>query len=633
MNTTEWTPRIATAHRYLDAQYSLMAAATGEASIEETLRRLDDVRRARVAFNSLPPSEFIKNGDFSPSEVTDAVEFLEITLKAQQNDSLVLRWLQSAEWPSEVAEFERSSGLDIDPNYDIFIVGGASSEILLSQLQDRQFARLIKSNDILRDDDRNQVDEVKFRTAMKALPDIDTVRPNRVHYISKDISEDIRGRQLKTIKERMLLYYVSQNTNVLFAPIWTPNVLKNLPKISAHGKKLLDLGCAGEGSTAVVIGAGPSLDTLLPRIAAIKEQVIIICAFKALKAVTAAGIDPDFVICLDPKQKIRHLEGVDLSRVGAFVIEAASNAELVSTISGCPLIPFVASPIPLELIRSFGNIDIPVVMTGGSAVHGAIQTAIVLGCQKIYLAGTDFGFPNNRLYADRAGTGDTFTVSADGLSYDRQPLDSHQRGGELFPTQANSGKIIGASAEMIQFREWVQERIKKCNKDNEGIYFFNLCEEGAVIDGAPYVETIESPEESRERKQRVRAKIQALASVSTLKKELFRRRFSIRAERVKEMVDICDSILEKNSKNQDWTRDMQIMIKQAKKCLEISTMINDSLVRLQDYTQRVKSVGRVEADNLLVKLVSDTKVASKRISDVYDDILSSWAATRRSPTN
>ena len=633
MNTTEWTPRIATAHRYLDAQYSLMAAATGEASIEETLRRLDDVRRARVAFNSLPPSEFIRNGDFSPSEVTDAVEFLEITLKAQQNDSLVLRWLESAEWPSEVAEFERSSGLDIDPNYDIFIVGGASSEILLSQLQDRQFARLIKSNDILRDDDRNQVDEVKFRTAMKALPDIDTVRPNRVHYISKDISEDIRGRQLKTIKERMLLYYVSQNTNVLFAPIWTPNVLKNLPKISAHGKKLLDLGCAGEGSTAVVIGAGPSLDTLLPRIAAIKEQVIIICAFKALKAVTAAGIDPDFVICLDPKQKIRHLEGVDLSRVGAFVIEAASNAELVSTISGCPLIPFVASPIPLELIRSFGNIDIPVVMTGGSAVHGAIQTAIVLGCQKIYLAGTDFGFPNNRLYADRAGTGDTFTVSADGLSYDRQPLDSHQRGGELFPTQANSGKIIGASAEMIQFREWVQERIKKCNKDNEGIYFFNLCEEGAVIDGAPYVETIESPEESRERKQRVRAKIQALASVSTLKKELFRRRFSIRAERVKEMVDICDSILEKNSKNQDWTRDMQIMIKQAKKCLEISTMINDSLVRLQDYTQRVKSVGRVEADNLLVKLVSDTKVASKRISDVYDDILSSWAATRRSPTN
>ena len=76
MNPTEWTPRIATAHRYLDAQYSLMAAATGEASIEETLRKLDDVRRARVAFNSLPPSEFIKNGDFSPSEVTDAVEFL-----------------------------------------------------------------------------------------------------------------------------------------------------------------------------------------------------------------------------------------------------------------------------------------------------------------------------------------------------------------------------------------------------------------------------------------------------------------------------------------------------------------------------------------------------------------------------
>ena len=203
MNTTEWTSRIATANKYLDAQYSLMAAATGEASIKERLNRLDDLRRARVAFNSLPPNDFVESGNFSPNELSDAVAFLEIRLKAQQNDSLVMRWIESAEWPPGVSDFERTHGLDIDPNYDIFIVGGACAETLLEQLKDRNFARLIKSDDIVRDDDRDQIDENKFRMAMKGLPAIESVRPNRVHYIREDISEAVRDQQLKTIKDRV----------------------------------------------------------------------------------------------------------------------------------------------------------------------------------------------------------------------------------------------------------------------------------------------------------------------------------------------------------------------------------------------------------------------------------------------
>jgi len=465
---------------------------------------------------------------------------------------------------------------------------------------------------------------------MRGLPAIESVRPNRVHYIREDISEAVRDQQLKTIKDRVSLYYVSRNTNVLLAPIWTPNVLKNLPKFVSVGKNLLDLKGSAEGATAVIIGAGPSLDTLLPEIAAVKENVVVICAFKALKAVTAAGINPDFVVCLDPKQKIRHMEGVDLSRIGAFVIEAASNAELVSAISGCPLVPFIASAIPLEVIRSFGKVDIPIVATGGSAVHGALQTAILLGCQNIYFAGTDFGFPDNRLYADGAGTGDRFTVSPDGLSYDRQPLDSHQRGGELYPTPSNSGKLIGASTEMVQFREWVEGRIKKCLQDDERIAVFNLCTDGAVIEGAPYARDISVTDDAAELKKSTLRKLKSLSKISTIKRETFRQRFNSRLERVEGMIDICDTILRKHARDQDWSHDLSKMIKHAKRCIEISTMINDNLIKLQDYTQRVKAVGAAEADQLLLKLVSDTKLASEQIAEIYRETLASWTASKES---
>jgi hypothetical protein len=405
------------------------------------------VRRARVAFNSLPPNDFIQKGNFSPHEVSNAVEFLEIRLKAQQNDSLVLRWLESAEWPADVADFEKTHGLDIDPNYDIFIVGGARAETLLQQLKDRNFARLIKSDDIVRDDDHDQIDDLKFRVAMRELPAIESVRPNRVHYIREDISDAVRDQQLTTIKNRVSLYYVSRNTNVLLAPVWTPNVLRNLPKFAAIGKNLLDLKGAGEGATAVIIGAGPSLDTLLPDIAAVKEHVVILCAFKALKAVVAAGINPDFVVCLDPKQKVRHMEGVDLARVGAFIIEAASNSELVASISGCPLIPYVASPIPLEVIRSFGKVDIPIMTTGGSAVHGALQTAILLGCKDIYFAGTDFG----RII------GSTPTARAQGISSPSLRTASRTTDSRLIPINAavsssRSARIPEIS--LVQASKW-----------------------------------------------------------------------------------------------------------------------------------------------------------------------------------
>jgi hypothetical protein len=622
MQTSEWTSRIETAERYLDAQYALMASATENAPANETLSRLDAVRRARIAFNSLPPAEFRENRDFSKTEVDDAVVFLEKSVKARKNDALLLRWIQlSAEWPEAVAGFEQAYGLDVDPDSDLLVVGNKNSHQLLESLKGRGFQRIIESKDILADDDSSKIDGEKFSRALRALPNISVVKPAHLHYLNCEFSDDVREKQLEEIRSRIALYYTSRNTVELMAEIWTPQVIKNVASFISNGKQALSLKNSVEGAVAIVIGAGPSLDKLLPMIREVQDKVIVFCAFKALKAVTAAGIDPDIVVCLDPKQKIRHLESVDLNRVGAFLVEVACNAEMVATIAHRPIIPFGASDIPLALVKSTGAADIPVIATGGSAVHGGLQAALLFGCRTIYFAGTDFGFPENRLYADGAGTGDRFQVAADGRTYERQPLDSHHRGGLLTPVNSNSGGMIGASVEMIQFREWTEARIEQSVKDKEGREFFNLCEDGAVIRGAEFVSVIDDPRTVINSKKLLRHRISEAGSVSRAGLRALKTRYQKRVSVLRKMVEICQLIESKNEKNQDWTSELRIMERQAKKCLEISALINSLLITLADYTNRVKTIGPNEADRLILKLVGETRSAAEKLIAVYNDAI------------
>jgi hypothetical protein len=264
--------------------------------------------------------------------------------------------------------------------------------------------------------------------------------------------------------------------------------------------------------------------------------------------------------------------------------------------------------VPEELIRSVGGIDIPHMSTGGSAVHGAIQTAILIGCRTIYLAGTDFGFPANRLYASGAGTGDEFTVSDDGQTYKRQPLDSHYRGGELFPTLANDGNTIGASVEMIQFREWTEGRIKRTENFDQPLHFFNLCYHGAVINGAPYTDDIDLSRLENSTKPDIRALSLSSKTVATLTTKAIRSRLHTRAGRLRK---------DKSQRHSDWTVDLKKMIKHASRCIEVSTLITAQLIKLNEYTSRIGTVNQVEADTLILKLVKEAKNAANELIPIY----------------
>ncbi len=58
----------------------------------------------------------------------------------------------------------------------------------------------------------------------------------------------------------------------------------------------------GDGSLGLVVGAGPSLDVTLPLLKTNIPKPIIVAADSSLRALKDAGMDPDFVVSIDPQK-------------------------------------------------------------------------------------------------------------------------------------------------------------------------------------------------------------------------------------------------------------------------------------------------------------------------------------------
>ncbi len=624
MAGSEWAERIVVVDVYLRAQYALMHAATSGDIDSEILRNLDEVRRRRVAFTQFPPRIFQEASRFSATAVEEAIVFLELSLKARQNDALLADWLKTFEFKGITGEIDRKLGLAADPDHDVYIVGGANAALILSELRERRYQRILNLQDFVITADEIgrvvNVDTENLDRVLQCLPNIVEVRPERVHILG-DLAPDLSQRVLSQVDERLKLLYVGRNTTELMAQLWTTHLIRNIPALMRQGRSLLHLKGALRGRPAVVVGAGPSLDQAIPLLRDVAGHVTIIVAFKALRAVVAGGISPDFVVCLDPKQKVRHLEGVDLSRVGCFVIEAACEDEMLSVAASSPLVPFVASDLTAELVRELKLIEVPLVGTAGSAVHAAIQLGLILGCEHIYLAGTDFGFPQDRLYATGAGTGDRFVVSADGKSYSRQPLDSHFRAGGLVQVAANDGSVVRASLEMIKFREWVERVIAQQAAASEPVRFYNLARQGAVIAGAEFVESIRIDFDALALKPSITSLLEATHTVSKIKFSDLPAKLRRRMDRIRALRDSCTSVLDRSRKGHDFSRDLERIQSESKKVIEVSTVMNEKLMTLDEYTDRVENRSRAESDQLLLGLIRHTRQAADDLLEVYSDVI------------
>jgi hypothetical protein len=189
-----------------------------------------------------------------------------------------------------------------------------------------------------------------------------------------------------------------------FLDVWVGRYVRNIashyheiiraPHIGPLFKALRGKPCA-----VAVVGAGPSLDRNVDQLAGFPG--LIIACDRAAKALTAQGIRPDLVVCVDPRPAVM-----------AEMLDYPENRDqrLLLSVYADPEVPRVWRG-PIHYMSTdhpgtqfFDRIlpelfpGMPMIEASGNVGNTAVQLAAWIGAAKIVLVGQDYCYTGGRMH-------------------------------------------------------------------------------------------------------------------------------------------------------------------------------------------------------------------------------------------
>ncbi len=304
---------------------------------------------------------------------------------------------------------------------------------------------------------------------------------------------------IQTVDRALRTFFARKeiNTNTLkrFGKLWIRNLIRNLHLI-AESRGTAELTGAFAGTPALLLAAGPSLDALLPHIKELQKRCVVIAVDTAVNFCIKAGINPDFLVVVDPQYwNTRHLDyGPSLDTV---LISESSTHPRVFRLLGDKTLYFCSSLFPLgtyleERVEQKGKLG-----AGGSVATSAWDFARVAGCSAIYCGGMDLGFPDGITHY----RGSFFETSSHASSARLSPAEtfgfSYLYNGRPFPAVNNSGTATLTDKRLIIYKWWFENQMKQHSEP----LTFSLSPHGVEIEGMDYLpaaDLLELPEKRDE---------------------------------------------------------------------------------------------------------------------------------------
>lgn len=236
-----------------------------------------------------------------------------------------------------------------------------------------------------------------------------------------------------------------------------------------------------QDSVAVVIGAGPSLDTLVPLLKANRERMVVFSCGSAVTALAREGIKPDFHVEIERTLlTCRFLEDpvtkafiADVPII-ALTIMHPDVFELTTT----PLVFFKETDLGTA-VGDFFN-EYPHFRSGPTCTNGGVGLALKLGFSKIFLAGVDFGFRDEKRHHAKSSIYYDEEVEIDpGLMKYVDNVHAEHKEDTARTVEANFGGDMLSTEIFMHSRDSMAMTIK----EHPGPQVFNL-NDGALIKGA-----------------------------------------------------------------------------------------------------------------------------------------------------
>ena len=311
---------------------------------------------------------------------------------------------------------------------------------------------------------------------------------------------------------------INQATHKRFGQRWVRNLTRNMSALRDYPgiSRLEGLVCkeqkteSGEQRTinnsqsafpVFLAAAGPSLDNIKPLLRDIYDRCVIVAVDTSLRFFLQNGIQPDFVVVVDPQfWNSRHLDRcislldnqqADRSQAssvcGAFRTALIAETAVYPTIMSLPFKnKFVCSSMfPLGtfveiLVDPKGRLA-----AGGSVATSAWDFARTLGAQEIWIAGLDLAFPGLKTHF----RGARFEVLSNSKSCRFNPVEKWVvralRDG--FPFKANSaaGGQVLTDKRLSLYAAWFENYFSKYPH----VKNFSLFQKGISIQGIQPADT------------------------------------------------------------------------------------------------------------------------------------------------
>ena len=262
---------------------------------------------------------------------------------------------------------------------------------------------------------------------------------------------------------------VKKATGDHFSSLWWDNFLKN-QELIVKNRGVGVLGDHGNflGVKSILVGAGPSLDKVLPYLFQIQSQCLIIACDAAMKPLQAAGVNPHIVVTLDPQKIIADFfVGVQSSRT-LLIAPTIIHPEVLRVWKGKVLFFNKNAPDYQVLIDVCNHArHIPQLTPGGSVLSVGYDLAFRLGCDPLVFIGQDLSFHAEKTHAKASNHGKNNT---------EQVLlkTSHKvKNIDIF------GKEVTTVMSLSTSKEWFQWMFK-ANRQHRDTVTINATEAGII---------------------------------------------------------------------------------------------------------------------------------------------------------
>lgn len=288
--------------------------------------------------------------------------------------------------------------------------------------------------------------------------------------VYRRLFEDTYENMIDKIKSALIDQAANLQTLNTFQNLWLPSVLRNIPHTINYPSFQAFKG-KWEGSTAIIVGSGPSLQADIDCIRQLNDKCLIIAAGSSIQALQHNGIHPHLIVSMDGGVANLHVfEKIDTSQTALLFL-----SQIHSDILELYQSPMTFSIFKNDLISAYlwkGH-EIPQFLNTSTVTGTAIQAAIFMGASKIIMTGQDLSYPENRFYSS-------------GVSHiPQEDQNKVIENAKLEVENVNGGQNPTTVKMMITLKDI--ELLLKIISLTSDVTFINSSSNGAKIEGTKFI--------------------------------------------------------------------------------------------------------------------------------------------------